>query len=271
MKRNWSSFSTLSTKEKVFRIVNLILMIGLITTCIVFAILCGVKADFGRNFTLSIVMAVLFAFPLLLELIFGHRLPNWVTFCFTIYIVLAGFLGSLFKFYSLFKGYDKVVHFLFGYVVSLPGIFLISLCQDYKKLNPLTIAFFCLFFSLTIEFLWEIYEFCADRFFHQSMQGAVAPSATAPYVTDTITDMMCNLGGALVFFIHFLIGRKTKFNLGIRNIERSITYRKNEMATESVEVEDKRERIEVQDDKNLPLQKEDEVLNNETELNKKDE
>ena len=267
MKRNWKPFASLTKKEKTLRCVNLVLMLGFFFASMAFMIISMVNSDYGRTFMTSIVMEVLFILPLVIELIFGRRLSNIVTFGYVIYIIMAGFVGSLLRVYYLFNGYDKIVHIIFGYIFSMPAIFLISLCQDYKKLNPITIALFCLFFSLSLELLWEILEFSIDRLLGQTMQGVPIEGYGAPLVTDTITDMICNTSGAIIFLIHFLIGRKTKFNLGIKQIEKELVIIKKEKQEENSVLG------EIADDSNQTFEATDpNNVKDQTELsNKKDE
>lgn len=228
MKRNWKPFVSLTKQEKALRCINLVLMLGFFLASLGIMISCVIKGEQGRLFMSSIVMEVLFLLPLLLELIIGKRISNIITLCYVVYVVLAGFVGSLLGVYYTFGGFDKIVHVLFGYVFSMPAILLLSLCQDYKKFKPITIALFCLFFSLSLELLWEILEFGIDRVFGQTMQGSPIEGYGVPIVTDTITDMICNTAGALIFFIQFLIGKKTKLNLGIRHIEKELVITKTE-------------------------------------------
>lgn len=227
MKRKWKHFSSLTPKERVFRCINLVLMIGFFLASLTIMLLGLLKWNDKRVFLSSIVMMVLFILPLVIELIFGRRLSNIVTLCYVCYVILAGFIGSLLSVYYLFEGFDKIVHVIFGYIFSIPAIFLISLCQDYTKLKPLTIAFFCLFFSLALELLWEILEFGIDRILNQTMQGIPVEGYGVPLVTDTITDLICNTCGALIFFVHFLVGKMSKHNLGISQIEKELVFTRN--------------------------------------------
>lgn len=228
MKRNWKPFASLTKQGKTLRCVNFVLMLGFFFASMAIMILSMMKGDYGRLFMSSIVMEVLFLLPLLIELVFGKRISNIITFCYVIYVVLAGFVGSLLSVYYTCGGYDKFVHVLFGYIFSIPAIFLVSLCDDYKKFKPITIAIFCLLFSLSLELLWEILEFGIDRILGQTMQGTPIEGYGVPLVTDTITDMICNTSGALIFFIHYLLGKKTKFGLGIKQIENELVYVKKE-------------------------------------------
>lgn len=244
MKRNWKPFISLKKREKALRCVNLVLMLGFFFASLTIMILQMTKGNYGRLFMSSIVMEVLFILPLLLEALFGKRISNIITFCYTIYVVLAGFVGSLLSVYYTFSGYDKIVHVLFGYIFSMPAIFLISLCQDYKNFKPITVALFCLLFSLSLELLWEILEYGIDRLLGQTMQGAPIEGYGVPLVTDTITDMICNTSGALIFFIQYLVGKKTKINLGIKQIEQELVFVKKENVQQTTIQETKNETAE---------------------------
>lgn len=241
MKRNWKPFKILTKREQALRIINVILMLGFFVASLTFMLISITKHDFGRTFMTSIVMQVLFVLPLLIELIFGRRLSNLVVFCYVLYIILAGFIGSLLRVYYLFNGYDKIIHCLFGYIFSMPAIFIISLCQDYKKLNPVLVGLFCLLFSLSLELLWEILEFSIDRLLGQTMQGVPIEGYGVPLVTDTMTDMMCNTSGAILFFLHFIIGKKTKLNLGINRIEKELVFKRGEAENPIMVNNDKQE------------------------------
>lgn len=258
MKRNWKPFASLKKQEKALRCVNLVLMLGFFFASLTIMILQMVKGNYGRLFMSSIVMEVLFMMPLLLEALFGKRISNIITFCYTIYVVLAGFVGSLLSVYYTFNGFDKIVHVLFGYIFSMPAIFLISLCQDYKNFKPITVALFCLLFSLSLELLWEILEYGIDRLLGQTMQGAPIDGYGVPLVTDTITDMICNTSGALIFFIQYLIGKKTKINLGIKQIEQELVFVKKESVKQ----------ITIQENKTLEKIEQDVDIKNEKRIEK---
>lgn len=228
MKRNYKKFNLLTKEEKIFRVINLILMISFSVASLAVSLVCASRGDLGRKFMSSLFMAVAFLFPLLIELIFGRRISATITLFFTLYVVLAGFVGSLLDVYYTFEGFDKIVHFLMGYICTLPGIFILSACQDYKSFKPITILVVCLITSLAIEFVWELVEWGIDRLLGQTMQGAVVEGYNAPLLTDTITDMFCNLSGAILFCIHFAIGKFTKHSLGINIYERELTVNRND-------------------------------------------
>lgn len=223
---NWIKFKELTKKDKIFRLINLILMALLMLTCIGLSIYYATIGDPNNRVLASIGVAVLFVLPVILELIFRRRLSNFVFLCYTIYAILAGLIGCVFNMYNLVSWYDIFIHCLMGYLFGFVGLFLISKIDNYKKLKPLTIILFSFFLALSIELIWELMEWFADSCLGQSAQGKVIEGYNAPLVSDTNLDMLCNFSGALLFVIHFLIGKFTKCNLGVNYIENELCYKK---------------------------------------------
>ena len=75
---------------------------------------------------------------------------------------------------------------------------------------------FCLSFSLFIEGVWELFEFGVDLIIpSMEMQGENFTGQNFPLVTDTMIDIFCNFAGAFIFFLHYIIAKLTRKNLGI--------------------------------------------------------
>ena len=79
------------------------------------------------------------------------------------------------------------------------------------------------------------------------MQGAPIEDYGYPLIIDTITDMFCNLGGALIFAAHFLIGKLTKCSLGINYIEKELVIKKKQKQEENALEEKPAQSEEIQD------------------------
>ena len=56
-------------------------------------------------------------------------------------------------------------------MVAMLGLFILCKSKDQSKMRVITVALFCLFFSLGVELLWEIFERILDVFFNQTAQG----------------------------------------------------------------------------------------------------
>lgn len=250
----------ISQKNKVFRIVNYCLMILLTLTCIGLCIYYFIIGDPNNRVLASIGVAILFILPILIELIFRCRISNLIILCYIIYSVLAGLLGCVFNFYNLTSlslnvWYDIFIHGLAGYVFCFVGLILISRLENYKKLSPWTILFFCLFLSLAVELIWELMEWFADSCLGQNSQGFPPEGQPAPLVTDTNIDLLCNFTGVILFAIHFIIGKFTKVKLGFNYIEDELCGNKvvvrNNKKKEKVDIQLEENSLEEQREENI--------------------
>ena len=210
--------------DKGFRIFNYCLMIVLALTCLGLSIYYKAIGDPNNRFLASLGVALLFILPALIELIFRCKISSLIVLCYVIYSVLAGLLGCVFNFYNLPNlkldvWYDIFIHGLAGYVFCFIGLIIISRFEKYKNLSPWTVLFFCVFFTLATELIWELMEWFADKCLGQNSQGFAPDGQSAPLVTDTNIDMLCNFTGAVLFILHFVIGKFTKLTLGMNYIE----------------------------------------------------
>ena len=222
MRKNWKTFKQLEKNDKIFRIINLVVMTLLCLSCVALAFYYGLVYDPNNRIVPAVCIALLSLVPAAVELVFGRRFNNVVFLAIEIYLIFAGLVGSVLNVYYLTSWYDIVIHILMGYLVAMCGIFIISRLGQYKKINFVLVALFCVCFSLAIEVLWEIFEWAADNLFGQTMQGEKLPGVNQPLVGDTMLDLVCNTTGAAVFFFHFILGKTTKRSLGINFIERQL-------------------------------------------------
>ena len=233
-----------STKnEKIFRYVNIALTIAMAMTGVALAIYYKVAGDPNERFFPSLGMLLYCAIPFLFELITRSKLPNSVFLIFNIYVAIAGLWGSalflIFNIYvaiaglwgSALSGYkdiaflDIIVHFVMGYLISVLGFFFLCRNGENKKMNKITILLFCVFFSLFIESAWELSERTLDLILKIDIQGEWVAGTNAPLLTDTIEDIACNMGGALLFGVHFALSLIFKKDFGILSMEKEFATR----------------------------------------------
>ncbi len=235
---NWVKYKDLPKRDKIFRIINLILMFLMLATTIGLLAYYIATGDKNNRLLSCIGMSLVYVLPFLYELIFRRRISNLITFYYLIYALFAGLVGCVLYVYHLTSWYDIVIHTLAGYTFSFLGIIIISRLQNYKSLNPLTIIIFCFFCTLAVELVWELCEWFSDVAMGQTAQGEVVPGYGVPLVTDTDLDMLCNLTGGLIFVIQFLIGKYTKFSFGVKFIEEELCPKKNKSDSENRENEE---------------------------------
>lgn len=221
-------YKNLSKSNKIFRVVNLATMFLLCATCVSLALYYGLVYDPNNRIIPSICIAVLSLLPAIIEMIFRCRINNFIFIAIEIYLIFAGLIGSVLNVYYLVGWYDIVIHIFMGYIVAVCGIFVISRLGNYNKMNIFLVAIFCVCFSLAIEVIWEIFEFGADNLFNQTMQGEKLPNYNQPLVWDTMIDLICNTSGAIIFFIHYIVGKSSKYSLGMKFVENNLAFNSDE-------------------------------------------
>ncbi len=230
---NWVKFEDLKKKDKIFRIINLILMTLML--CVTIGLLAYYISigDKDNRMVSCIMMCVVYILPFILELIIRRRIQNLVIFYYLVYALVAGLVGSALNMYYKISWFDILVHIMAGYTFSFFGILILSRLEKYHSLKPITIIIFCFFCTLSVELVWELIEWFSDLVLGQTAQGNVVPGYGAPLVTDTDLDMLCNLIGGLIFAVQFLIGKFTKYSMGIKFFEEELLpeSQKNEIKT----------------------------------------
>lgn len=231
-------FKELSKGDKIFRIINICLSVMMSVLCVVLSFYYGLVNNWNNRLGSAIGMAVTSLLPLLFELITRKRLSNAVFLVVNIYILFAGVIGSALNVYYLISWYDVLIHCIMGYLIAMLGLFFLCKLKDQSKMKAITVALFCLFFSLGIELIWEIFERILDVFFNQTAQGPKIDGTNAPLVTDTIQDLICNFSGALLFFVHYIVDRYTKVNFGFKYILDDFNDVKKESKVKTAEKEE---------------------------------
>lgn len=174
------------------------------------------------------VMALLcLNIPVFLEKKFKIYVPNYITITLYVFIFAHFVLGEVFRAYDNILLFDKILHTTSGVIMSFIGfsfVFMLNKVNpDKVKLSPFFIVLFTFCFTMTTEYVWEIFEYGADRIFNANMQrwkdGVVEflengnVISSVPYgsgLKDTMGDMMVNVVGCLGVCAYALIGMKLK-------------------------------------------------------------
>lgn len=220
-KRKRTKFTDLSKTNKVLTIINLSLNGLLSALCVALMIIYGLKGDPDHRMLSCVFMFVLSLIPLCAELIFKFRLNPTVYLFYIVYLFVAGLWGSCLNGYNKVWWLDIAIHFFFGYVGGLIGLFYLCKTKENLKLKLFTIVLICFAVSMACGAVWEIFEFIGDRFFGQTAQGF--PNNGITPVNDTMEDIVCNFGGAVLFCIHYALYKLTHKNLGMGYIEKDFS------------------------------------------------
>ncbi len=223
---------------RIFNIVfSIILSLGSISY---FLYLLISKNDPTNRLLTCLGIGIVALVPYLIELCMRRKFSNFILLFFNIYLLLSGVVGSICNLYHIVNWYDKVVHTAMGYVCAVIGLFLAVKLSDYKNQKLAFLTLFCFAVSVAIGGLWEIYEFSVDNLLAQTAQGVPVETIDGTWVTsvyDTMTDLICDVAGALLFSIHFVISKKTKKLHLISSMENEFSQKLEPLFPKKVESE----------------------------------
>ncbi|MFR8010450.1 MAG: DUF2238 domain-containing protein [Clostridia bacterium] len=123
--------------------------------------------------------------------IFLLRFPIGIFLSANLFVVAAT-AGSVLRFYDLFPGYDRVVHFMSGIILGFVGFYAARWLLGRLDIaeNPLLLTLTSFFFSCACAGFWEIIEFTVD---------CVAQMGVQHGNTDTMGDIVAGFLGAACF------------------------------------------------------------------------
>ncbi len=178
----------------------------------VLVILTMVLQFFNGNFEnvfLCGLTLILFLVPTMVERRMKIELPNTLEIIILLFIFAAEILGEIQSFYTVYKGWDTILHTLNGFLAAAVGFSLVDVFNRHEKfslsLSPLFMAIVAFCFSMTIGVLWEFFEWGMDVFFLLDMQkdtivNTIATvnldpaGGTRPVIISGITDVILVTG-----------------------------------------------------------------------------
>ena len=214
-------------------ILNYILQTLTLMTAIASLIVFFVDDERGLDITFNHIFQcvgalVVLNIPLFISKKFRCYIPNFITITLYVFAFAHFVLGEIYRAYDHVFLYDKILHTTGGVIfaiLSFSVIWLLNNSESKKiKLSPFFIVLFTFCFTMTVEYVWELVEFAADRLFGANMQrwqDGLTQLPDGSYVTspaygsglkDTMTDMIVNVLGCLVVCIVAYIGMRRKPN-----------------------------------------------------------
>ena len=107
-------------------------------------------------------------------------------------LFLANSGAHFFYWYSTIWWFDMPMHFTGGYFVAIALVYVLLKARKEKPLPTYLKLFFLV---LTVGFLWEVYEYAFDIYFHNNLI----------MVLDSFSDLCFDMAGAITAF--FFIDR----------------------------------------------------------------
>lgn len=176
---------------------NLLILIMLLINII--SIILNLTINYEVNILVCISLSIIIVIPRILKK--KLNINDVTEFIFLSFILLAGELGSVLKFYDLISWYDSFTHFLSGTLTGYIALLIIKETKCYK--NKFMNILFIMSLVLAVAACWEIFEFTAD-----SILGNDAQRVLETGVADTMKDIICALLGGTLFLIGCLYNKK---------------------------------------------------------------
>ncbi|MDD4541862.1 MAG: hypothetical protein PHR78_06870, partial [Eubacteriales bacterium] len=175
------------------------------------------QADYILMLVSCIAGLIVMDLPNFIEKKFEIIIPDGLTIAYFVFLYAGVFLGEVRNYFHLFPYWDVLLHSFSGAMLAVLGFKLISILNDWDRLDlhlsPFFIALFSFCFAVTIGVVWEIYEFSADSLLGMNMQKhsteAGVPLVGQAALADTMEDFIINVLSALAVSIAgFLSVRK---------------------------------------------------------------
>ncbi|MNR31841.1 hypothetical protein D3C85_1493800 [compost metagenome] len=117
------------------------------------------------------------------------------------------FVANEFGYYGVIPFLDKIEHLFSGVILCFIGLLIYSKAsgghQDGEESSSSRVAvWLCLFFSIAMAGVWEIYEFVTDHLFGLDSQNGS--------LLDTMTDIICGTVGATLTACYLAIKAKNR-------------------------------------------------------------
>lgn len=161
------------------------------------------------SFGMAILIFILLLMPSVAERRFKIDIPSKFEIVLILFIYAGTFLGDTIQLYERLPWWDTMLHGLSGFVLGNIGFLIGNYLNNSSKnrIDPSScfVAFFSFCFAVAAGAIWEIYEFSIDHFLGFTMQGES--------LGDTMSDLILDAAGALIFAILVYLQQKGRINI----------------------------------------------------------
>ena len=153
-----------------------------------------------ENVFLCVLTLLLFTLPTVIERRIKIDLPDTLEIIILLFIFAAEILGEIQAYYTIFKGWDTMLHTLNGFLCAAIGFSLVDLFNRNERfslsLSPVFMAIVAFCFSMTIGVLWEFFECGKDTVVHEISSVMLDPAGrNTPTAIQGITDVIVVANG----------------------------------------------------------------------------
>ena len=210
------SFKQLSKKEKALKILYFVVLASFILPLIYLSVQIAFapavdddsmqKSDYILMIVECMLGIIVINIPSMISKTLKYDIPVFLNVLYMIFLYCAIFLGEVRRFYYVVPHWDVILHCMSSMMLGLFGFMFVYLINKDKKtamsLSPFFVALFAFCFALSIEIMWEIYEFTFDGLLGLNMQkfrledGTLLTGREA--LGDTMKDIIIDAVGSFI-------------------------------------------------------------------------
>lgn len=132
--------------------------------------------------TVLLILGAFFAYK---KLSFFTGKLFWQT---AVFIILSLFFGRVLNIYAIIPFWDKILHFLSGFILFSAGEEVFRSLGAAEKKH---LIFFSFLFASSAAGIWEIYEFSLDNLFGFNSQNASLPDSMLDMIFGNLSAIIC--------------------------------------------------------------------------------
>lgn len=168
-----------------------------------------VKADYTLMLIQCIVGIVGYLLPNIISKKTKIVIPSKMYIAYILFLYAAVFLGEIRNYYYKIPHWDIILHTFSGTMLGALGFSFVNILNKHEKvsvkLSPLFVAIFAFCFAITLDVMWEIYEFTFDGLLGVNMQKYALEDGTQligrAAIIDTMEDLIVDSLGAFVIAV----------------------------------------------------------------------
>lgn len=207
------------------RIVSLVVFITMVVSTVVVAVAMilapavptegytRVKSDYVLMLLQSVLGIFAMMLPGWLHRKWGVEIPSFMMVLYAVFLYCSIYLGEVRGFYFLIPHWDTILHTFSGIALGALGFSVLTVLNKTDRvpfnLSPAFVAVFAFCFAITVDVVWEIYEFAADGLLMMNMQKHSLENGQAligrAALVDTMTDLIVDsIGAAAISFVGYV-------------------------------------------------------------------
>lgn len=195
----------MTSKEK-----RMMIMANLIRILLALSVVHNIfSAAYLNAFTAFLAFAITYLPPLLKKR-WGEYMPISLQFVIILFVFLSMFFGEIHGFYEKFWWWDKLLHISSGILLGIIGFILAFMLNDHETIrlhmSPFFVCSFAVMFAISMDVVWEIFEFSMDELLGFDMQ--VRDTGVVDTMWDLIVDTIGAIGAGV--WGYFYSRRKNK-------------------------------------------------------------